>query len=502
MTHLIIYDNRTGYRFYEASRNFPEQYKRGIAEICGALTCGDRDSIGKPALRYTPLQDRFLLSVIFRCPDGSEFHHRSLYIVVNFLMDADDADDFFSYPFSRVHDVVIQYAASLYTQYANKKQDLPTGLPLEHWEQFLDSSNHPPFYGEFNRLTHIDLHAWRICQKSPSYPKPMAPKNVVMPLSWLLSSVLYHKYAVSHQVYVGSHTLPSWEIQLLQEALPAKLRKDMTFHTALVSDQESHGITLNFSSVEQLQTIQTGEFQGGTASTTKHIFFADGISAKAEKDTSPAEQQFHPSSEKIAQMISQLPFGIYQVIAKSITTWEEFLELAKLNDREDILPQIFQIIPKERLYEQKRNSKLTDQEESEWEWALRTANRKSWDDSSSALPDFYSQSQDTDPSPVSPEPAPSAEKNHKKKNAFARHTYRRRTFPLVCSFLAILAGSIGLLLVLLGKYSVTSQSFPEKLVIEISAVATASLLETLVTILCTVFLTLGISRLTQHLRNK
>ena len=500
MTHLIIYDNRTGYRFYEASRNFPEQYKRGIAEICGALTCGDRDSIGKPALRYTPLQDRFLLSVIFRCPDGSEFHHRSLYIVVNFLMDADDADDFFSYPFSRVHDVVIQYAASLYTQYANKKQDLPTGLPLEHWEQFLDTSNHPPFYGEFNRLTHIDLHAWRICQKSPSYPKPMAPKNVVMPLSWLLSSVLYHKYAVSHQVYVGSHTLPSWEIQLLQEALPAKLRKDMTFHTALVSDQESHGITLNFSSVEQLQTIQTGEFQGGTASTTKHIFFADGISAKAEKDTSPAEQQFHPKSEKISQVISQIPFGIYQIIAKSIHTWDAFLKLAELNDTEEILPQIFQIIPKERLLDKKNDTALTNQEKDAWERALRATDRRpwGWDDTPVSSP--YTHHQDTDPYPIPPEP--NHTEREQQKNSTARHTGRRGVLPLVCSFLAILTGSIGLLLVLLGKYSVTSQSFPEKLVIEISAVATASLLEILVTILCTVFLTLGISRLTQSLRNK
>lgn len=499
MTHLIIYDNREGYRFYEASHNFPGQYKREIEEICRTLTCG---SVCKPALRYTPLRDRFLLSVIFRCPEGSTFQKRGLYIVVNFLMEADDADHLFSHPFSAVHDAVIQYAASLYTQYADTDEFLPTGLQMERWQLFTEETSRSlplPFYQKFSHLTHIDLEKWKSEKKSPYYPQPMDSKNVVMPRSWLLSSVLYHNYAVPHQVYVGLHTRPSWEIQWLQESLPVKLRKDMTFHTDVISDCESHGITLNFSDVESLHTMQTKGFQGGPA-TTKHTFFSAGSFAKAEKDASPTEQQFHPKSEKISQVISQIPFGIYQIIAKSIHTWDAFLKLAELNDTEEILPQIFQIIPKERLLDKKNDTALTNQEKDAWERALRATDRRpwGWDDTPVSSP--YTHHQDTDPYPVPPE------SNHtereQQKNSTARHTGRCGVLPLVCSFLAILTGSIGLLLVLLGRYSVTSQSFPEKLVIEISAVATASLLETLVTILCTVFLTLGISRLTQSLRNK
>ena len=97
MTHTIIYDNRTGYRFYESSPDFPEQYKQDIATICSRFTCGKTSA---SALRYAPLGEYYLLSVVFRCPHGSKFHDRSLYIVVNFLMDDADANDFFSWPFS------------------------------------------------------------------------------------------------------------------------------------------------------------------------------------------------------------------------------------------------------------------------------------------------------------------------------------------------------------------------------------------------------------------
>ena len=278
MTHTIIYDNRKGYRFYESSPNFPKQYEQDITTICSRFTCGNTCA---SALRYAPLGEYYLLSVVFRCPHGSKFHDRSLHIVVNFLMDDAEANAFFSRPFSAAYDAVILYAAQLYANYANARKPLPAGLHMETWNDLLASStqNTPDFLTTFQELTSLDLIAWKQNPQDGLYDPPLYtslvnPADAAMSLDWLLASVLYHeKNQITHQIYVGINSPVAREIQLLQEALPVTLRKHMTFHTDLLSDKESHGITLNFCTVNQLDYIKSLDYQEGPG-TNKHTFFA------------------------------------------------------------------------------------------------------------------------------------------------------------------------------------------------------------------------------------
>ena len=70
MIHTIIYDNRPerGYDLYDQSPDFPSQYKPDINEICRCMGQPEGNERRGPALRYGPLADRYLLSVIFYLP--------------------------------------------------------------------------------------------------------------------------------------------------------------------------------------------------------------------------------------------------------------------------------------------------------------------------------------------------------------------------------------------------------------------------------------------------
>ena len=507
MTHTIIYDNRTGYRFYESSPDFPEQYKQDIATICSRFTCGKTSA---SALRYAPLGEYYLLSVVFRCPHGSKFHDRSLYIVVNFLMDDADANDFFSWPFSAAYDAVILYAAQLYANYAKAQIPLPTGLHMETWQDLLVSSaqNTPDFLTKFQELTYLDLIAWKqkhhdVLYGHPLYPTKVNPADTAMSLDWLLASVLYNKKnQITHQIYVGINSPVAREIQLLQEALPVTLRKLMTFHTDLLSDKASHGITLNFCTVNQLDTIKSLDYQEGPG-TNKHTFFAR-TGTKAVKESTIIETHIHPQCEQIANVISRVSPGIYQLVVKGITSRDDFMKLAGLENNDMMLMQLLSIIPTKRRSEIMATMTLNEEEAAELNQALSQL--------SSASHSHTQGNATTSDCPYLTKPTKTrkAPKHKAPKHIRAGRPTSPDTvyhsFPYhklgagISSLLMAVTGLLGLLCLLIFKYSITTSYTPEKLVVEVSAAAAASLLETLVTMFCTVLLTLGISRLLRQLK--
>lgn len=291
MIHAIIFANRGGFDFWGSTVNFPASFKDPIEQICSALVVGDTPC--EPALRYTPLNGCYLLTVIFRLLNGNEEEHRKHTVAVNFLMDPSDADSFFDVPFTVAARHAIQTADTLRACRNNP-------LPAEVCSALIPSA-------------------------------PQSSQTPAGDVSLPLLTGVYHFIPGKQNagVFIQSAQPAAEALEALIGFLPPPLRKQLSFHTDSRSPSESREIAI---------CCTRGSACAPPAGSKS--FFGFDSSHCAFFDS---EEQI--ATERMKKLPDELP--LYPYLKHSITTWDQYFKLCLLlkEPQKPLLKEALKILP-------------------------------------------------------------------------------------------------------------------------------------------------------------
>lgn len=303
MIHAIVFANRSGYHLFERTADFPETFRKDIQEICDRLQAFD--GLTDTALRYMPLRDRYLLSVILRLKHGNADCLRSHVCAVNFLLEQEDADAMFAGDLRQTADLAVKAARKL-------MEVRDCALPEYICRELLQAAD----------------------------PMPSMPQEAGIPLPTLMTGAYYGAGAkLTKQLFIQSTGDPLEELQVLCGNLPPALRRTLRFHTDCVSAAESHGITLCFSS--RLEEIISSYFSQGPDTTKFWVFPPDGrIPSKIDSDL-----------EGLAARLAAIPerVPVYGLLMGYIPNWKTSLNLSQLlrEKADPSLAQALELLPEE-----------------------------------------------------------------------------------------------------------------------------------------------------------
>ena len=283
MIHAIVFANRKGYGLFEHTEGFPQDAARQIYDICTRLKASG--TACAPGLRYLPLGQHYLLSVVIHFPLGNADESRTHLACVNFLMDPGDADLFFRIPFS--------IAASRAEELAHKLLEVRgEALP------------------------------YLMCQQLVAPCEDTAPAHSGTPLAILMAGAAYcREQTPSRQLFLQVGRSPSAELQALLCSLPPQLRRELRFYTGCRSAAETHGIAICYCQPNMLDSIRLSDFSGGP-NTEKYWYNA------ASHQDSRLDTRYTDLAERLLQIPSRVP--LYSAICGGITDWDKYLELSLL----------------------------------------------------------------------------------------------------------------------------------------------------------------------------
>ena len=315
MEYILYYnDKQKGYGFYEASIRLPQNDLDELQRICSDVAEPVTEAV---ALRYAPFHDdRYLLSVIFRQPNGVGSLLRGTNTVVHFLITGGESENFFTDITQKdLHDVVRRAAGLL------EKTDARLNVP--------------------------------------ECPLTEQTKNRI-PEAYLLTAASYAGVpTLGKQAYFGVQT-PSWqEVVAMLKKLPLRLRKRISFHTGIQSVQESKGIAVNFCTSEVLEKAWRSGMTGGMSNTDKFLYVIDSSgNCECLKEDKPGLIK----SRKILGILNVLPCQelVYPQLVEDASSWEELDRLLELEPRERSMDAIVRMIPANVLLQQIQSNSLKE----------------------------------------------------------------------------------------------------------------------------------------------
>lgn len=318
MIYAIVFANRAerGYAFYEHSKDFPPEYLESIAQISNCMSGTQKYAASFPAVRYAPLQDRYLLTLILRRPNGSADQTRSHCICVHFLLDAGDADAFFSVPV----DIGLQRAAGLMNSILADRQ-IPSSDEL--CETLLSPA-------EGLRSMHF------------------LPRSVL-----LLGAIFSQTQPPTRQLFVAANTSSVQELDYLLSMLPPTLRKDLSFHTDIATAQESRGIALNFCTGKTLLDLVNSGFPGSQNTDKFWHNFSD-----SELADSPDTRLLH----QCQTLLDREDIPMYHKLYLAVDTWETYWNFLNASLSPTPLESALAVLPEQNLIRLIQHNVFTQEE--------------------------------------------------------------------------------------------------------------------------------------------
>lgn len=302
----ILYFNHSdqGYDFYDQSQSFPTAYRRELQDICVRIE-EPKSTVGNTvALRYSPLRDRYLWSVIFRQPGGDGQQNRGVTTVVNLLMTAEQADRAF--------------------------REKPDRL-----------------------LWNIEAEA-RALLKKLNIPVVAGAQQAVsaqskIPAVQLLNAASYvSRASLSKQAYFVTEMPILPEVAAMLEVLPPKLRKTVSFHTGIQSTRESIGIAVSFCTPMMMEDAIRSNLSGGQNNTNKYLyyFYTSGECDSRQADTSGIRE-----SRQLLNALQQplYPEQFNPLMLEYIESWKQLEALAAQDTPEDALDLLLETVPNDAL---------------------------------------------------------------------------------------------------------------------------------------------------------
>ena len=279
VVHASVYANRDrGFDLYEQTEGFPEKLRSKILSVSGEIAATN-PADPCTALRFAPLEDRYLFSVIFREPQGNADQARAHHIIVHFLLEGSSADLLLSHPFTAVAERAMELARRI------------VGLR----NCFLPKE-------------------WTASLLNPPHPAPpgriLSPERNLLLLMGAAGFWCSHS-PLRHQAYIAaSETDAVSHIRDVMMRLPLRLRKTLSFHTGLCSAPESREIALNFCSEETLDRLMADGY-AGAASSNKYWYRC--------RDNSMSER----ITPQLLEAATELDFPdlFYRKLSFSLTDW-------------------------------------------------------------------------------------------------------------------------------------------------------------------------------------
>ena len=290
MVHAIIYDNipGIGWDLYGRTRNFPTAYEAEIQHVGEYFRAGN-GNIESTAIRYAPLQDKYLLSWVVRHPVTGIGDSRAYYSVVNFLMDAEDADQMFRIPFVHAHEKIEDIARELWE---SKLMELPNRWWLE------------------------DAAVQKQEKREELYD---VPRTV------MLACGLYSGRKKYPQIYLEARD-PWLEINWLQTFTPFSLRKQLSFCVGLEKLQESKNVILNFVTNISLNQLRNDSNTDGAPMSTKY-WGSEGFQ----------DYDMMAECERILRTTDKLPKPIKLLLKHAVDDWYAYEKLA---EKDKLIPAL------------------------------------------------------------------------------------------------------------------------------------------------------------------
>lgn len=324
MEYILYYNHpEQGYGFHDSSAGFPVKHKQKLWEVCNG-TSEPVPGASAVALRGEPLSDCYLLSVIFRQPEGNGVQNRGVNTIVNYLLTDDEADKAFQDPMQML-------------------------LSMER-----------------------DAMEYLRQQKVP-FDEALASGDVntsgMIPVVQLLNAAFYSGSRKAQAYFaLPTPTLP--EVANMLDLLPPKLRKKASFHSNVQSARESVGIYANFGSVKSMESLSRSGFDGGQGDTDKYlyVFGADGTCESRCSDKLGIQNSY-----RLLHVMKQIPcpnvFG--PLLLDDIETWEEMERLLQL-DCDDALAVALALVPRDQLLSALQDGNVP---KAELQMILQTAER-------------------------------------------------------------------------------------------------------------------------------
>lgn len=317
MIQAIVFANRSRYQLYERTRGFDAGYAQEIHDICNRLAESSSSTDTQSALRYAPLREKYLLSVIFRVKQGNGMERRTHVVCVSFLMDGTDADRFFRIPFHAAAACAVSTAEKLL---GYQDQDLPEQVCRE------------------------------LLQVSDADPAPMRSET---PLPVLLTGAAYSmERKLSKQLYLQTNSAPNAELHNLIRFLPPLLRKKLRFHTGCISAAECGDLTLCYCAGDSLGGIVGSDFQGG-GKTAKYWYFAPYYCR-----TNRLDDDYQAMVRRLVLIPERIP--LYGVVRNAIPDWDTYMELSLMVKEHPTLRKVLELLPDDTLAEVVRYAGLQE----------------------------------------------------------------------------------------------------------------------------------------------
>lgn len=302
----IIYYNHLdqGYDFYDKSPGFPEAYRRDLKEICSRIEEPKASTGNTVALRYSPVQDSFLWSVIFRQPNGDGHQLRGVTTAVNLLMTAEQADQAFqTEPDKLLWNIEAEARALLETQ------EIPIVTNMQ---------------------------------------QPIAATSIIPTVQLLNVASYAGASTLSKQAYFVMETPILPEVASMLKILPVKLRKHTSFHTGIQSTRESIGIAVSFCTMQMMAESLRSNLSGGQSNTDKYLYYfsSDGMCSSRQPDKSGIRE-----SSPLLQTLQYPPYPelFYPLMNNTIENWSQLKALPALANAGDPLVAMIKPVPENDL---------------------------------------------------------------------------------------------------------------------------------------------------------
>ena len=228
MINIAIYDvqETVGQALCDFSENFPGEYRRdleGVSAYFGEPDISERTMV--PALRYSPLKDKYLFSLTTRVEKGRLYNR-----VVHYLVDRTEADTLLDQDLRGLYSVLV---------------GLSFQSAQEQWVVLQ------------NMLLDLDdctggVHAFR-SRELPAHVQVLLMTGASLP----------DQSQKVRLVCSDVKEFPFLCLNWLRDQLPANLRRQIRFNTNAVCPSEAKGLSLVFCSEEGNQTMERMSNSGG-----------------------------------------------------------------------------------------------------------------------------------------------------------------------------------------------------------------------------------------------
>lgn len=287
MINIAIYDvqETVGQALCDFSENFPGEYRKDLEEVSayfGEPEISERTMV--PALRYSPLKDKYLLSLTTRVEKGRLYNR-----VVHYLMDRAEADTLL--------DLDLQGLYSVLTGLSGRSAEAQRAVLQD---MLLELDGCTGGVRAFRSET-LPAHIQVLLMTGASLPDQSQKVRLVCD---------------------DVKEFPFLCLNWLRDQLPANLRRRMRFNTNAVCPSEAKGLSLVFCSEEGNQTMERMSNSGGDRANV----FVSGT------DTLPERSIMKQEIGKCAELmkVPDLHRSYAGMLLQEDEGWPEYFRLAAL----------------------------------------------------------------------------------------------------------------------------------------------------------------------------